>query len=415
MVVFCVLPKSGVSMFNRQMYFVLSPRFSAHHLSICLACLAVFGMTAEAKIYPQAKKLAPKLRPQGLTARVDANGLKKAEDQAIQILNMLEDNAATGGPEPRGLLTMAFEFQPDVGPVHQTALTSTLMQMWTEARALGLFGEDHKFMPTITRGADTGKAAVFEYIVPLSLEPDFSKDIANLRLVAPSRARSADDQITERDTAYRAQLAAIVQETNTRAALKAAVEGPKTNILGQTEEQQQALWNEEAKKAGDATNEMPMIKLSCRLREMATRSNGGKWIMGAELVNVSRHPTEITVEYVLFGFTEEHRRHYIMGEGSQKLKMRTMQVESLLFQTAKNTGHFKPRADDLDGLGPKDPKRRRTEVKYRGAIIRVLHSTGEAAIWTSDPTMLEYAGDADKLKALPRLYLDKVPGLSPMK
>lgn len=152
------------------------------------AVVVVSVPQAYAKIYPQAKKLAPQLRPQGLTARPDPNGLKKAQDQAIKILNAMEDNAATGGPDPRGLLTMAFEFQPGVGPVHQTALAGTLMQMWTEARGLGLFDENHKFTPTITRGADTGKNVVFEYIVPLSVLPDFSRDIANLRLIAPSRA-----------------------------------------------------------------------------------------------------------------------------------------------------------------------------------------------------------------------------------
>ncbi|MCB1208141.1 MAG: hypothetical protein KDK97_02380 [Verrucomicrobiales bacterium] len=376
------------------------------------AVVVVSVPQAYAKIYPQAKKLAPQLRPQGLTARPDPNGLKKAQDQAIKILNAMEDNAATGGPDPRGLLTMAFEFQPGVGPVHQTALAGTLMQMWTEARGLGLFDENHKFTPTITRGADTGKNVVFEYIVPLSVLPDFSRDIANLRLIAPSRARTADDQITERDKAYQAQLNAIIQETNTRAAQNAFLNGPKTNALGQTQEQQLSIWNQEVKKAGEMANQMPMIKLTCRLREMATRSNGGKWAMGAELVNISRHPTEIKVEYVLFGITEEHRRHYVMGEGSQTVKMRSTQVENLLMWTAKNTGHFKPRADDLDGLGPKDPKRKRTEVKYRGAIVRVVHATGEAALWTSDPTILEYAQDPEKLKSLPRLYLDKPTGKS---
>jgi|GEM_PF-5268769 hypothetical protein len=391
----------------------LSPLLRPLGAALSVAASALICVhVAEAKIYPQAKKLAPQLRPQGLTARPDANGLAKARDQAIKILNAMEDNAATGGPEPRGLLTMAFEFQPAVGPVHQTALVGTLMQMWTEARALGLFDENHQFTPTITRGADAGKNAVFEYILPLSILPDFSRDIANLRLVPPSRVRPADDQLTVRDKAYQAQLNAIIQETNTRAAQNAFLNGPKTNALGQTEEQQLSIWNEEVKKAGEMANQMPMIKLTCRLREMATRSNGGKWAMGAELVNISRHPTEVTVEYVLLGSTEEHRRHYIMAEGSQKVKMRSTQVENLLFWTTKGTGHYKPRADDLDGLGPKDPKRRRTEAKYRGAIVRVVHPTGQAALWTSDPSILEYAQDADKLKALPRLYLDKPPGTS---
>ena len=115
------------------------------------------------------------------------------------------------------------------------------------------------------------------------------------------------------------------------------------------------------------------------------------------------------MEWWLIGDTEIKHLNYLMAEGEQTPKLRSAGIERLEFKT-KSKSHYDGRADDLDGLAAKDPMRGRTEAKYRGAVIRVIHGKDKktVATWTSDATMAralsDDPGEQYDLDRLPRLY-----------
>ncbi len=357
--------------------------------------------------YPLAKALAPQLRPMGLTAKAEPGGLEQVKGQIIRILSAMENSAQTGGPDGSALIGKAFEFQPNVGTLHKQAMERSLVQMWREAHVLGCFDDKHKYTGLITKFADAGSQAVFEYIVPIEHAPRFSRDISNVRLVAPSKSRAANAADAARDLASLPQFRDIEREIlNARLSIK-----EPTNNFGQTREEAARIFKEEMERAGAAGRETPNIKLSGRLAEQPMKRNGYQWIYAAEVVNLSQHPTEVTVQWWLLGDTELKHLNYLMAEGSEKLQLRSMGTHKAEFKT-RAMNHYDGRADDLDGLGPKDRRRGKTEPKYRGAVIRIVHGTDKViATWTSDLTMARCLGPEPEseydLKRLPKLYENK--------
>ena len=362
------------------------------------------AVTALAVNYPLAKALAPHLRPMGLTAKADPNGLEQVKGQIIRILNAMQSSAKSGGPDGNTLVSKALDFQPAVGSTQGMTMKRNLVQMWQEAQALGCFNEKHEFTGAILRYADAGSQAVFEYIVPLELAPRFSRDISNVRLVSPSNSRAKGGSNTARDLAFVAQLRLIEREVDAR---KLDVKVP-TNNLGQTKEEAAQIFHAEMERAGAAALETPHLKLSGRLTQQPMKRNGYQWVYTVDLVNTSQHPTEVTLQWWLIGDTEIKHINYLMAEGSEKVQLRTMGTYQMPFKT-KSQNHYDSRADDLDGLGIKDPLRGKTETKYRGAVIRVMHGKDQVvATWTSDPTMARCLNPEPEaeydLKRLPKLY-----------
>jgi hypothetical protein len=380
-------------------------------LSLCpipaLLMIIAGGMavvSARAENYPLAKALAPHLRPLGLTATADPKGLDQVKSQIIHIISAMESSSKTGGPDGTGLISKAFDFQPAVGSKQRMTMQRNLLQMWQEAKDLGCFNSKQQYTGMITRYSDAGSQAIFEYIVPLEVAPKFSRDISNVRLVAPSRGRFKTSADTARDLAFREQLRSIEQEIEEK---KLSISKP-TNNLGQTKEEAAKIFQEEMKRAGEAGKETPHIKLNGRLTQQPMKRNGYQWVYSIEMVNTSRHPTEITVEWWLVGDTELKHLNYLMAEGIERVPLRTMGTHQMLLKT-KSKAHYDGRADDLDGLAPKDPKRGKTEAKYRGAVIRVVHGKNEiVATWTSDATMARCLTldpkDEYNLRRMPKLY-----------
>lgn len=367
----------------------------------------VAGHSAWAVTYPLAKALAPQLRPMGLTAKADPGGLNQVKGQIIRILNAMETSAQTGGPDGTALISKAFEFQPNVGTLQRHAMQRSLVQMWQQAHVLGCFDSKHQFTGVITKFNDAGSQAVFEYIVPLEHVPSFSRDISNVRLVAPSKSRANNAADAARDLAYLPRFRDIEREVlNAKLSIK-----PPTNNFGQTKEEAAKIFKEEMERVGIISQETPTIRLTGRLTEQPMKRNGYQWVYSIEVVNLSQHPTEVTAQWWLLGDTELKHLNYLMAEGSEKLQLRSMATHKSEYKTkAKN--HYDGRADDLDGLGIKDPRRRKTETKYRGAVIRIMHGKEKVvATWTSDPTMARcLSTDPESeydLKRLPKLYENK--------
>ncbi|MDZ4403433.1 hypothetical protein [Prosthecobacter sp.] len=363
-----------------------------------------------------ARELAPRLKPLGLTEKAEPQWLAQiVRGQIIPILSAMQSSTQTGGPDGRSLVDTAFEFQPTVGDVQKMTVLGNLVQMWQEARALGCFNAEHQFSGAITKGPDAGAQVVFEYIVPLEHAPKFSRDLSNVRLVPPAKSREKGGANAERDLAFGKQLLAVEREVVGMIALRKIENGPPpkkpepTNNLGQTKEEQLRLFEAEMTLAGDAALKTPSIRLGGRLTEQPMKRNGYQWIYTAELTNLSPHPTEVAVEWWLIGDTEIKHLNYLMAEGEETLKLRSAGIERLEFKT-KSKSHYDGRADDLDGLAAKDPMRGKTEPKYRGIVIRVIHGKDKktVATWTSDATMArslsDEPGEQYDLDRLPRLY-----------
>ena len=242
----------------------------------------------------QAKEIAGKLKPLGLTAKADPNGLKQVTAQITDVLTLLEKDAATNGPGTHALLKTAYEkYLPEVGPAHRTAAATSIEAMWTEARALGAFDEGHTFTGKITRGADAGSDVMFEYITPLTVAPKFSKDIANIRLAAPSRSRPTESAVTQRDTAFEKTLDAIEREIEGMKTLAKINAKTQTDGAGLTKDEAAKLFKEESERNGDAVNDLPTIVLKGTMLSTPSKRTGGKWQVEAEVTNLSHHATEV--------------------------------------------------------------------------------------------------------------------------
>ena len=375
------------------------------------ALLAVCPLV-EAKNYVAAKALAGHLKPQGLTKSADADGLNKVRGQVTAILSAMQDSEMTGGPDARALLDTAYKmFRPEVGPMQRDASVAALTAMWSQARALGAFGENHKFTGTITRGPDAGQAVVFEHIVPVSAAPAFSRDLSNVRLVSPGSRRAEGAGPTARESAYITTLRSIEREVAGMKSLAKFEETPmkvppKMDALGRTAAEAEAIWKEQMARDGELTKNLPRISVSGR--QMATPSNrtGDKWVFRAEVTNLSQHATEVVLECFILGTTDKYRETYLMGEHRQTLRLRAGELLEAHFTTPLREGDYKGRADSYEQLS-KD-ERRRSNASYRGAIFRVKHAKGIAATSASDPSLLDLMKDEKSpvIDKLPKLYAD---------
>lgn len=376
----------------------------AHAAAVICFCSAPL---VQAKNYVEAKALSGQLRPQGLTPRADSDGLNKVRGQVARILSAMEESEVNAGPGGQELLNTAYSmFRPDVGPVHRMAAVGALVAMWNEARSLGAFDERHQFTGKITQGAYAGQDVVFEHIVPLSLAPAFSKDVANVRIVSPGKKRAEGAKPTPREEAYVTTLKAVEREIAGMKSQAKIENGPKTNAVGQTLAEAGALWKEAMKRDGELALQKPSIILKGARIATPSNRNGDRWVVQAEVTNLSKHATEIELQGFIFGTTDKFRQTYVMGERKQKLQLRSGEVVKVTFETPLGEGAYKGRADDYEQLS-KD-ERQRSRVYYRGLAFRATHAKGVAATWASDNSLLGLMDveNSKDLESLPKLYLD---------
>ncbi len=364
--------------------------------TVAILSLVALPFPVEAIIHPLAQKLIKQLKPQGLTKKADPQGLQKLEQQAIPILEALESSSRGNGPEPRGLLETAFDFEPIVGHVQEAVIVSNLTRMWELAHQYGCFNEEGKFGKEITRGFHVGKKLTFAYLVPVSRSPEFSRDFSNLRLVVEGSLPPPEAPLDARQLAFAEQLDSIVSEVEREKKQRAFEKGPKetpppkTNAVGQTMEEHLARWQTEADAAGPvAVQQLPELNLAGRLISSPSKGNGYKWGYSVELGNLSHHPTEVEVVFTMIGTTDFKRQHYVMAERRQKIKLRLSELATVeAWSQPEKT--YKSKTADLDGLSKKDKRRKGIEVQYRGTLVEVLHGGRRAAVWSSDPTIAQY-------------------------
>ena len=356
---------------------------------------------------PAAQDLANTLRPAGLTAKADAGGLNAVKKQIADALTKMEKSNVNGGPGAEQLVNTAYtKFRPDVGPAHRSALVASLSAMWREARALGCFDDKEQFTGKITKGQNAGMAVAYEYIVPLDKAPEFSKDLANIRLVSPYKARAQKDVASDRDLAFLNTLNAISREVKGMANIKKMENGPKTNAVGQTLAEAKKIFEKEMKEDGAAALEKPSIVLKGNMLATPAKANGNKWQVQAELQNLSAHATEVEIEVLIVGSTHKYRKNYVMMERKQKVQLREGENTKLKFET-NDKGFYKSRSDDYEKLDPKK-ERPKSVAHYRGTIFRVTHGKDVCAVYATDDGLQSMitVDDGAGYKALPKLYLD---------
>ena len=376
------------------------------YLTLLTVCLTPF-CAVWSKNNVAAKALSAHLKPLGLTPKPDPDGLSKVRGQIVSILTDMENSEVNAGPGAQELLNTAYElFRPEVGPAHRTAATAALVAMWSEARALGAFDKEGKFTGAITKGADAGNQVVFEYIVTTDIAPEFSRDVANVRMVPPSKARATGAPLTARESAYRSSLDSIKRESAGIKSLAKIENAPKTNAVGQTLQDAQKIWQASMAQHGEKAKELPSIVLLGKIASTPSKRNNYRWVAQADVTNLSLHPTEVELEGIFIGSTDKLRKNYVMGVSTLKLQMRAGEAMKVPLQTPLSEQDYKRRTDDFETLDKKE--RALSKANYRGLILRVKHAKGEAATFATDPSLLGLLEKDSKtpLDSLPKLYLD---------
>ena len=357
---------------------------------------------------PAARALALLLKPLGLTDKADPTGLGRVQAQEAKILDAMELSQTKGGPGAEELLNRAYSFVPEVGSTQRAAAVAALGGAWRQARALGLFDLNHHFTDIISIGDDAGKKVTFEYIVPPSQPQahEFSQDVTNVRLVAPSFARNTPDSVTGRDLAYLTTLQAVSREVEGRKKMAAIENGGDRNAVGQTTEVAEHIWKEEMDREGEAAKELPHILVEGQVLSTPSRHNGDAWHIMATIKNISQHATEVDLEATIIGATWKKHEDFVMLQKSQKIHLRSSEVQKIEFVTLSEAV-YKARSDDYEQLNPKT-ERPKSHAYYRGVIFRVNHAKGQAAIAeTTDGLAKLFDADAPKsVNTLPKFYLD---------
>ena len=371
---------------------------------VSLLFFQVAGLKAapSSKINRRAQAIAKLIAPVAPAKKFDSGSLGKLEKQMSQAIELMEDSYRTSGPSPGSLLDKAFEFREDIAQVEEMILHHSLLNAWREANAAGLFDRLGKFSPKASQGRGVGDRFLFEYIIPGEVYPEASNQLSNIRLVRESEKRADSASLTPRETAFRNNLEKMISEKLEGIELANYNNGPKTNSLGQTDEQHSALWNKEMELAGEAANELPNLRVEGHVSATPTHATKDRWRVECDITNISRIPTEVKVEIWLLGYTEEKRIHYLMAKSEHQLKLRS--GENRVFEVfTKSQRSYKQRADDADDLSKKE--RQRSKVKFRGYVIRVTHEKGIAGLAGNDRTMLRYADPKDetvRVESLPQ-------------
>ncbi|MFV1994902.1 MAG: hypothetical protein ACC661_05645, partial [Verrucomicrobiales bacterium] len=276
----------------------------------------------------------------------------------------------------------AYNLYTDSRGVREIATQAALIDAWETARALGLFDKKGRFSREIMRGADVGKDAIFEYIVPAQQLPGFSADPANIRIVAPSRRRQGD-QLTEREEAYRRRLAAVGKSV--------AVEANRSREKAKSSrEEETARWKKDVKEAGEAFNQAPVLRLEGKISGTPSNFTNGRYRVSVDVLNFSRHPTEVNLEVTFIGISGIERKYFEMGKEEETLRLRKFEEQVIEVYSGK-AASFRDKVAALDGLDPKNKRdKRRIKLAFKGWVARALHQGEVVGFVASIPDLLRF-------------------------
>jgi hypothetical protein len=341
---------------------------------------------AFARVNVAADNLSKLLAPKPAKNAVAAGDLKDTTDRLIKILEIIEKSNISSGPPAEDILenAISLNLKEKLSKKRSILTISNIIRSWRSAHYLGLFSSNGNFRWTILTGPDEGKNCLFEYIVPAKSAPAFSTDLANLRIVEPSKARSRKaKELSAEDKAALAQFKTIEKET---------LEG-MPDAMGRTPADNLKLWKAEVEAAGDKAKEVPSIRIDGGLTSSPSSLNDFKWRVSLEMANFSRHPTEVTVQcYILCSQGDNSDKLFIFSERSHTVKLRSSEVWEQDFWTKSigrnphdNDSH-KGAAKDKSSKGSKGKKSPLPEM--RGWMARVQHNGKTVAADASLRSML---------------------------
>lgn len=318
-------------------------------VACCVGSLAA-GLAAAPQLPKSPEKvLASKLRPLSAGQAGEVPGRLKA---ILSFMELAERRSPIGGD---AVLRRAFNERSDIGPVRKTASLMAISAAWREAQALGAFDENHVFTAKITKGADSGKRVVIEPIVPVSHAPEFAGELANYRIVPPSRARKADEPVSHRDAAVLGALKNIQQEAR------------KMDVVGRHAEG----WKRDMEAAGDQANQVPRVRLNLVSFSSPSQKNGDVWQIKVEVTNASDIPCEVMLHSYMIGRLWKDKELCAMQSHSQTLKLRGNEIRTLILAT-RSRGQCKKLMDDHEKLNAK--QRQKSEANYLGSLALVQHN-----------------------------------------
>ncbi|TLD68627.1 hypothetical protein FEM03_21535 [Phragmitibacter flavus] len=282
-------------------------------------------------------------------------------------MELAEQRSPLGAEE---ILRRAYNERKDIGPMRKTASVMALSAAWRQARAMGSFNSDHAFTGRIIKGEDYGKSVVFEQVVPASQAPQFAAEIANYRLIEPSRARKADEAVSHRDAATLAGLESIAQEAR------------RMDTVGLHAE----AWQRDMEAAGELANQQPRVRIRMLTQATPARKNGDAWQTRVDLGNASDIPSEVTLHCYMIGRLWKSNDTYVMKRHTRQLKLRGNETRQLILSTPSR-GQCKQMMDDHERLNKNE--RMVSELDYVGSLSVVEHDGTTLATAATYPSLLK--------------------------
>ncbi len=327
----------------------------------------------------------------------DLNGVK---GQVIKLIEALEQNQRSGSSAPESMISKAFQFKDkEIGKMQAMVSQQSLVRTWKNAVAMGLFNEKGKFTGTITRGRGIGDAAVFEYIVPPEVAPEYTKYIGNVRIVSADKKRETGDKLNTRDSAFLNSLKQVKSEAEARGRM---LDREKSYVDSDREAMSLELYRKEVEAAGDLVNRQPNIRLRGNLAARPSHKSKNRYRVDVQLNNSSRHPTEIKLDIYVLGYTDKKNYLYVMKHETFTEKLRSSENRSYEVWT-KEVGSYANNAWELDEK-PMEGKKKLNRVIYKGYItIATFKDKGIVGVAASDARLLEYAtGERPGLSGIPK-------------
>jgi len=356
-------------------------------LSIAILMFSSAGNIARAAD-EKARKLSGLLKPPPRSAKGSAKDIAVAQKTTIRVIEILQASNRTNGPSAESFIDTAYSFRNEIGPTEKMVTAAAYLRNWRNAEALGLFDEYHRFQPVIQKGPDSGKHALVEYIVPPSELPQMSKHPANIRIIRPGLKRPAGDiQLTARENAYREQFEKMINETAVRGQRLKVERGTRFTSTGVSPEEAHKRWQAAMDAAGEQAKQAPNISLSSRSGASPAHKNKYRWRLDTEVINTTRHPTKITLDYWLIGMTDKKNIHYLMKKGSQEIELVAGEIKELELWTGSQAS-YRNKSGQIDGLPAK--QWRHAKVSFRGCVLRATHETGEVATFATDRNLMQY-------------------------
>ncbi len=336
----------------------------------------------------KARKLSALLKAPPRSPKGSAKDIAAAKRTTIRVIEILQASNRTNGPSAESFIDTAYSFRDEIGPTEKMVTAAAYLRNWRDAEALGLFDQYHHFQSIIQKGPDKGKNALVEYIVPPSELPQMSKHPANLRIIGPSQKRPEGElQLSARENAHRGQFEQMLNETRVRGERLKVERGTAYTSSGISPDEEHKRWQAAMDAAGEQAKAAPNISLRARTGATPAHKTKYRWRLDAEVINASRHPTKIKLEYWLIGITDKKNRHYIMQKGVKDVELVAGEIEEITLWTGAE-GSYRNKSGELDGL----PKKqwRTAKVTFRGYVFRAIHETGEVATFATDRNLMQY-------------------------